>query len=132
MFVVITQILENYGAHCEDGRSASGNAYWKFKSGETYLVEDLDRAQDAMAYVAAAFTTNSIDLKEFPTTVMTWDEYYDTIRDDDADYQNFQLDQIKVVSPSSPGEVESFPDSVWDQRAVQKDVLDQWRLCETV
>ena len=40
MFVVITQILENYGAHCEDGLFASGNAYWKFKSGETYLVEE--------------------------------------------------------------------------------------------
>lgn len=131
MFVVITQILENYGAHCEDGRFASGNAYWKFKSGETYLVEDLDRAQDAMAYVAAAFSANSVEFKEFPTKVMTWDEYYDTIRLDDPDYQNFQLDQIKVVSPSSPGEVESFADSIWDQRPVQRDVLAQWRLCDS-
>ena len=131
MFVVITQILENYGAHCEDGRFASGHAYWKFKSGETYLVEDLDRAQDAMAYVAAAFIENGIEFKEFPTQVMTWDEYYDTIRDDDPDYQNFQLDQIKVVTPRAPGEVESFADSVWDQRPVQRDVEAQWRLCET-
>ena len=131
MFVVITQILENYGAHCEDGRFDSGNAYWKFKSGETYLVEDLDRAQDAMAYVAAAFSANSVEFKEFPTQVMSWDEYYDTIRDDDPDYLNFQLDQIKVVSPRSPGEVENFADSVWDQRSVQRDLHYQWQMCDT-
>ena len=49
MFIVTTQGLENYGAHAESGKFADGQNYWKFKSGSTYLVEDLDRAQDAMA-----------------------------------------------------------------------------------
>ena len=130
MFIVLTQILENYGAHSEDGRFASGNAYWKFKSGETYLVEDLDRPQDAMAYVAAAFTENGIAFKEFPTQVLTWDEYWDTIKEDSEDYRDFQLDCIKVVSPRSPGETELFADSVWDMRPVKRDLDSQWRLCE--
>lgn len=130
MFIVLTQILENYGAHCEDGRFSTGNAYWKFKSGETYLVEDLDRPQDAMAYVAAAFSENNLSFKEFPTQVFTWDEYWDTIKDDSEDYRNFQLDSIKVVSPRSPGEVERFEDSVWDLRPVKQDLDEQWRLCE--
>lgn len=131
MFIVITQILENYGAHCEDGKFSTGNARWKFKSGETYLVEDLDREQDAMAYVAAAFTVNSIDFKEFPTKVITWNEYWDMICDDDEDYRDFQLDQVKVVSPHSPGEVEPFKDSIWDDRTVKQELDNQWRLCET-
>ena len=131
MFVVITQILENYGAHCEDGKFSTGNAYWKFKSGETYLVEELDRAQDAMAYVAAAFGENNLSFKEFPTQVFTWDEHWDTICDDDPDYINFQLDTIKVVSPESPGEVEQFKDSIWDDRAVKQDLDHLWSLCES-
>ena len=49
MFIVSTQVLENYGAHSEDGKFSSGNHYWKFKAGSEYLVEDLDREQDAMA-----------------------------------------------------------------------------------
>ena len=44
MFIVTTQGLENYGAHAESGKFADGQNYWKFKSGSTYLVEDLDRA----------------------------------------------------------------------------------------
>ena len=53
-FVVRTQTLENYGAHCESGRYADGMAYWKMKGGMDYLVQDLDRVQDAVAFVAAA------------------------------------------------------------------------------
>ena len=58
MFIVSTQVLENYGAHSEDGKFASGNHYWKFKVGSEYLVEDLDREQDAMAFVAIYNTGN--------------------------------------------------------------------------
>ena len=48
MFIVSTQVLENYGAHAESGKFADGQNYWKFKGGDTYLVEDLDREQDAI------------------------------------------------------------------------------------
>ena len=74
MFVVKTQILENYGAHCEDGKFSSGNAYWKMKGGNEYIVRDLDRPQDAMAFVAAKFMENNIGRKEFPIAVITHDE----------------------------------------------------------
>ena len=53
MYVISTQTLENYGAHSEDGKHSSGNAYWKFKGGNDYIVSTLDRIQDAAAFVAA-------------------------------------------------------------------------------
>ena len=66
-FVVHTQGLENYGAHCEGGQFSSGNAYWKFKGGSTYIVSDVDREQDAIAFVMAAFSENGIGWKEYPS-----------------------------------------------------------------
>ena len=98
-FVVKTQFLENYGAHSEDGRYASGNAYWKFKGGCEYLVTGLDRIQDAVAYVAALSMANEIGYKEFPMEWMTENEYYDQLPDDE-DYREFLLDQLQRVSPS--------------------------------
>ena len=38
-FVVHTQTLENYGAHSESGKFADGQTYWKFKGGDTYVVD---------------------------------------------------------------------------------------------
>ena len=69
VWFVHTQHLENYGAHSEDGKFANGNAYWKFKGGNTYLVTGLDRRQDGMAFVAALCMTNNLYWKEFPTEV---------------------------------------------------------------
>ena len=40
-FVISTQYMENYGAHSEDGKFCSGNAYWKMKGGSDYIVSDL-------------------------------------------------------------------------------------------
>lgn len=109
MFVVITQILENYGAHCEDGKFESGNAYWKFKGGDTYLVEDLDREQDAIAFVAALVMENDIGFKEFPSAVMTVMEWADTLPDDAGEPQSsrkYYLSQVKRVSPNTGSKVE--------------------------
>ena len=50
-YVVTTQVLENYGSHDEDGKFASGNAYWKFKGGTDYIVTGGDRPADAMAFI---------------------------------------------------------------------------------
>ena len=50
-YAIHTQHLENYGAHAEDGKFSSGNAYWKMKGGVTYIVSGLDRVQDAVAFV---------------------------------------------------------------------------------
>ena len=67
-FAIHTQTLENYGAHSEDGKFSSGNHYWKFKPGTTYIVSDVDRIQDAAAFVMAAFSENGLGWKEFPCT----------------------------------------------------------------
>ena len=79
-FVVKTQLLENYGAHCEDGRYASGNAYWKFKGGDDYIVEDVERGADAMAFVMAKYSENNLSYKVIPTEVLLIDQWIDESR----------------------------------------------------
>ena len=108
MYVVQTQVLENYGAHCNDGKFSSGNAYWKMKGGDTYIVNDLERMQDATAYVMAAHGSNEISWKEYPChtqTLSEWYEYLDTL---DKDHKEFLLKIAKRVSPKWPGNEKSF------------------------
>jgi hypothetical protein len=100
IFVVRTQILENYGAHCEDGKFSSGNAYWKAKGGTDYIVTDLDRAQDAMAFVMAAFSENGLGYKEFPIAVMTEQEWIDDLPEDE-EYRDFLKETAVLVSPKT-------------------------------
>jgi hypothetical protein len=97
-FVVSTQTLENYGAHCENGRFADGNAYWKMKGGTDYIVSGLDRIQDAVAFVAAKEMFNSISYKEFPVEWQTYEEWYAKLPEDE-DYREFLLEQAKEISP---------------------------------
>lgn len=95
-FVITTQALENYGSHSGSGRFAAGEAYWKFKSGTDYLVSGLDRPQDAMAFVAAIGLENGIGWKEFPSEVMSLEEYLDGC---DDEYREFKMKYIKRVDP---------------------------------
>jgi hypothetical protein len=109
MFIVTTQTLENYGAHADSGKFADGNAYWKFKGGDNYLVEDLDRASDAMAFVAALVMDNGIGFKEFPSAVMTVQEWADDLPDDGGEPQScrdYYLSQVKRVSPNTGSSVQ--------------------------
>ena len=98
-FVVHTQFMENYGAHCEDGRFSSGNAYWKMKGGDTYIVSGLDRIQDAVAFVAAIAMENGIGAKEFPTHWTTYDEWMVELEDDSEDYREYQIESATHVDP---------------------------------
>ena len=98
MFVVTTQILENYGAHSEDGKFASGNAYWKMKGGNDYIVRHVERAQDAMAFVMAKFSENNIYFKEFPIEVKTWREWQEALPEDE-DYRAFIVEQAITCTP---------------------------------
>ena len=103
-FVVITQALENYGAHCEDGKFETGNAYWKFKGGTDYIVEGLDRGQDAMAFVAAIGMNNYIGWKEFPSEVITFDKFCEDFDMDDEfskEHFEFKMKYMKVVNPAT-------------------------------
>jgi hypothetical protein len=102
-FVVSTQGLENYGAHQGKGTFAAGEAYWKFKSGTDYLVTGLDRAQDAMAFVAAIGIENGIGWKEFPVEVKTFDEFrkeFGNLEDEfNREYFEFKMSIIQKVDP---------------------------------
>ena len=100
-FVISTQYLENYGAHCEDGKFASGNAYWKMKGGSDYIVSDLDRVQDALAFVMARFGTNDLSQKEYPTAYRTYDEWQAELAEESDDYREFLEGCAKEVSPLS-------------------------------
>ena len=97
-FVITTQFLENYGAHSESGKFADGNAYWKMKGGSDYLVQDLDRVQDAVAFVAAIAIENGIGAKEFPIEWQTEAEWISKLPEDE-DYRDFLKEQVLVVSP---------------------------------
>jgi len=104
MFIVHTQFLENYGAHCESGKFADGHTYWKFKGGDTYLVEDLYRAADAMAFVAALVMENGIGYKEFPSSVQTVQEWVADLPDDAGEPQScrdYYLSEVVRVSPNT-------------------------------
>lgn len=98
IFVIQTQTLENYGAHAEDGKFSSGNAYWKFKGGTDYIVSGLNRIQDATAYVAALCMQNSLGYKEFPVEMQTYDEWSSDLPSDE-EHRKFIFEQAKRVNP---------------------------------
>jgi hypothetical protein len=98
-YVVSTQTLENYGAHSEDGKFSSGNAYWKMKGGADYIVEGLERIQDAVAFVAALCTQNNISFKEFPVQFRTQAEWEAELAELSDDYREYLLTTAKRVSP---------------------------------
>ena len=52
--LITTQYLENYGAHSENGKFEDGNAHWKFKGGELYVIStDSHREANAVAFLSA-------------------------------------------------------------------------------
>ena len=112
-FVVTTQILENYGSHTTDGEFSSGNAYWKFKGGSTYIVKGLSREQDAMAYVAGPNIENTVNWKEFPVEVMTMDEFESRFPEA-SDLLDFELREAITLDASV--EIPTKPKSRFDLR----------------
>lgn len=102
-YVITTQYLENYGAHCEDGKFASNNHRWKFKGGTDYIVTGLDRMADAVAFVQAlcAQHGNGLGTKEFPRHWYTHDEWLQDVVAElgDEEYRNFTLDSARHVDP---------------------------------
>jgi len=111
-FAVHTQHLENYGAHCEDGKFSSNNHYWKMKGGDTYIVSGLDRIQDAVAFVMAAFSDNGFGWKEFPCEWETEAEWLASLEDDSEDYRNFKLECAYAVSPQTGKERKPYQEKV--------------------
>ena len=100
-YAVHTQHLENYGAHAEDGKFSSGNAYWKMKGGDTYIVSGVDRVQDAVAFVMAAFSENGLGWKEFPIQWETEEQWLASLEEDDEEYREFKKEMAHRVSPQT-------------------------------
>ena len=100
-YAIHTQHLENYGAHAEDGKFSSNNHYWKMKGGDTYIVSGLDRVQDAVAFVMAAFSENGLGWKEFPVEWETEAEWLAGMADDEPDYRDFKMEMAHMVSPQT-------------------------------
>jgi len=126
MFIVTTQVLENYGAHDDSGKYADGMNYWKFKSGSDYLVEDLDREQDAIAFVAALVMENGIGYKEYPSDVMTVQDWAAGLPDDAGEMQSsrdYYLSNVKRVSPLKAKERKTKNDRSWIEQGVTEEEL---------
>ena len=69
--LITTQYLENYGAHSENGKFEDGNASWKFKGGEQYVIStDSHREANAVAFLSAYLQkeNNSCHGKELITS----------------------------------------------------------------
>tara|TARA_E500000331_G_C17212746_1_gene694507 strand:- start:1028 stop:1408 length:381 start_codon:yes stop_codon:yes gene_type:complete len=126
MFIVSTQVLENYGAHSESGKFADGQNYWKFKGGSEYLVEDLDREQDAMAFVAALVMENGIGWKEYPCHIQTVTEWANELPDDAGEVQSsrdYYLSRVKRVSPIKAKERKTKNDRSWIEQGITEEEL---------
>ena len=124
MFIVSTQGLENYGAHAESGKFADGQNYWKFKSGSVYLVEDLDREQDAMAFVCALCMENGIGWKEYPCHIQTVTEWANELPDDAGEVQSsrdYYLSRVLRVSPLKAQERKTKNDRSWITRGITEE-----------
>jgi hypothetical protein len=68
------------------------------------LVEDLDREQDAIAFIAALVMENGIGYKEYPSAVMTVQEWAADLPDDAGEQQScrdYYLSQVVRVSPET-------------------------------
>ena len=103
-FIVDTQGLENYGAHSEDGKFSSNNHAWKYKTGTSYMVQGLDREQDAMAFVAAIGIENGLGWKEWPsevTTIADWEQQWDESCPHDKEYREFSFNRLVKVNPNT-------------------------------
>ena len=102
-FVVQTQHLENYGAHAENGKWEDGNAYWKFKGGDTYIVEGTERVQDAVAAVMA-YVHQNVAWKEFPVKWQEYTSWWDEITtwDTDTDIVERELERAITIDVNNP------------------------------
>ena len=67
----------------------------------TYIVSDVEREQDAVAFVMAAFSVNDIGWKEFPCHWETEADWLAGMADDEQDYQDFQQETAYKVSPTT-------------------------------
>ena len=86
-YAIHTQYMTNSGSagqyspsDVEEGESN----YWKCQMGSTYIVSDIARLSDAIAYVAKMYTTTaSPHFMEFVTSWQTEEEWHEVITRDE-------------------------------------------------
>ena len=105
--VIQTQIKENYGAHDWDGKGACPQ-YWKFKGGNTYVVENITPKQAEKINDGGIPTLKGL-IEEFNES---WQEYilgWD-LQDDDA----------KVCEEWESPRILHYADGAWQAREVNE------------
>ena len=105
--VIQTQIKENYGAHDWDGEGACPQ-YWKFKGGNTYVVENITPKQAEKINDGGIPTLKGL-IEEFNES---WQEY---ILDWDL-----QDDDAKVCNEWESPIIMHYADGAWQARQVQE------------
>ncbi len=116
-FVIETQHLENYGAHADNGKWEDGNAYWKLKGGNTYIVEGTERLQDAIGAVAAYTEgNNDISWKEFPTDWCDYSTWCAKLEECTKEYAEFLMEnaiEFHVDNPAGEQYMNGSDPWVW-------------------
>lgn len=79
-FLITTQYIENYGAHCESGKFSDGSACWKFKNGQQYVVSyttTFGREANAVAFMTSYLHKRNarVDYKEI---VRDWEQIHES------------------------------------------------------
>tara|TARA_B100000035_G_scaffold189268_1_gene161601 strand:+ start:5075 stop:5422 length:348 start_codon:yes stop_codon:yes gene_type:complete len=101
VYVVSTQILENDGAEVGSGAFAEGLHRWKYKGGDDYVVQGLEREQDALAFVAAIVTTNNLGHKEYVKTIRTYEKWDEELNDLDPRSKEFYQEHAITINPNT-------------------------------
>ena len=108
LFIVHTQFLENYGAFEGSGKFSEGESRWKYKFGNTYVVDGLDREADAVAFVMAAFSANHVSFKEYPSHVQSYDEWCISVNEDRPEHWESTKRMAKYVRPETGKQTMSY------------------------
>jgi len=93
-YLITTQYLENYGAHCDSGKFSDGKACWKYKGGGQYLIStDSPREANAVAFLTDYLQKgNDIHSKEL---VVGWEQIGQGYTEPrvDGDYKSIDIEE---------------------------------------
>jgi len=71
--LITTQYLENYGAHSENGKFEDGNAYWKFKGGEQYVISTNSHQEANAVAFMSAYLQKDNDSRYGKQVITSWE-----------------------------------------------------------
>ena len=90
--LITTQYLENYGAHSENGKFEDGNACWKFKGGQQYVISsNFPREATAVAFMSAYLQKDN-DSRYGKQLIISWEALPDGwVEEDTFNENNFEF-----------------------------------------